>query len=475
MTDVVKTKTDRIHSEAEARRLYTAPPKTFTGKAGLEVEMALYRPGQTRPDIPDAQTLMALHAELKARGHDAQLEASGVLEYASPPENLGRIADLVAKIKSDITDFEEAAAQKGFARAPMSILPTTTVEQALDNKISRERLEASLQVIAEVLDPSLIRVPLLTTGVQTSFSPDSMEELFRMTYRGYALTPLLIAAMNSSPAHVENDPARLNHHLRGDFYNAYGASGGLSQAFLKATDPESFIQNHIKSVFDAPMFFAYDHDGSLIRSTKDDVLTFRKLCDRGLNTLSNYELAETFLYNDIKICNLRDGQGQVVGKRVEVRAADSGDHQPVSTLLLTTALVPDGKTADAFDALLKEYGFTGNPAEDAALLKQARHDAVYHQGRFMDIPFGKDPVSGQPRRLRDFAADVAGLVAGHYADEKSLAPDVSKLADILLTGDCDAKVFAAKYHDLAELTAALQQPQAATVPVAKPAALRKLQ
>ncbi|HEX2752500.1 MAG TPA: hypothetical protein VHP34_05230, partial [Alphaproteobacteria bacterium] len=250
MTDVVKTKSDRIHSEAEARRLYTAPPKAFTGKAGLEVEMALYRPGQTRPDIPDAKTLMALHAELKARGHDAQLEASGVLEYASPPENLGRIADLVAKIKSDIADFEEAAAQKGFARAPMSILPTTTVEQALDNKISRERLEASLQVIAEVLDPSLIRVPLLTTGVQTSFSPDSMEELFRMTNRGYALTPLLIAAMNSSPAHVENDPARLNHHLRGDFYNAYGASGGLSQAFLKATDPESFIQNHIKSVFD---------------------------------------------------------------------------------------------------------------------------------------------------------------------------------------------------------------------------------
>ncbi|HEX2753014.1 MAG TPA: hypothetical protein VHP34_07940, partial [Alphaproteobacteria bacterium] len=176
-----------------------------------------------------------------------------------------------------------------------------------------------------------------------------------------------------------------------------------------------------------------------------------------------------------KICNLRDGQGQVVGKRVEVRAADSGDHQPVSTLLLTTALVPDGKTADAFDALLKEYGFTGNPAEDAALLKQARHDAVYHQGRFMDIPFGKDPVSGQPRRLRDFAADVAGLVVAHYADEKALAPDVSKLADILLTGDCDAKVFAAKYHDLAELTAALQQSQAVTVLVAKPAALRKLQ
>jgi hypothetical protein len=472
MTDVVKNKSDLIRSEAEARRLYTAPPKTYTGKVGLEVEMALYRPGKTRPDIPDAQTLTDLHAELKRKGHDAQLEASGVLEYASPPENLDRVGHLVAKVKTDMADFEQASAQRGYARAPMSIMPTTTVEQALDNKISRERLEASLQVIAEVLDPSLIRVPLLTTGVQTSFSPKTMDELFNMTYRGYGLTPLLIAAMNSSPPYVENDPKRLNHHLRGDFYNAYGGSGGLSQAFLKATDTESFIRNHIKAVFDAPMFFAYDHDGSLIRSTKDDVLTFRKLCDRGLNTLSNYELAETFLYNDIKICNLRDETGAVVGKRVEVRAADSGAHQPVSTLLLTAALVPDGKTAEKFDALLKAYGFTGDPATDAPLLQQARHDAVYHEGRFMDIPFGKD-AAGKPRSLREFAADVAGLIVEHYAAEKALAPDVSRLADILLTGNCDARVMAAQYRDLGELTAALQQPSAAATLAAKRAPAHK--
>lgn len=467
MTDVVKTKNKRIHTIEDALALYTAPPKEFTGKAGLEVEMALFRPGVETPDIPDAKTLMGLHKTLKGKGHDAQLEAAGVLEYASPPAALKDVGKLAAKIKEDIADFESAAAEQGFSRAPFSILPTTTVQQALDNKISRERLEASLAVIAEVLDPALIRVPLLTTGVQTSFSPDSMEELFRMTQRGYALTPLLIAAMNSTPGYVENDPARVTHHLRGGFYDAYGASGGIAESFLKAADPERFIRNHVEAVFDAPMFFAYDAEGDLIRSTKGDVLTFRKLCERGLNTQSNFELAETFLYNDVKICNLRNAAGQVVGKRVEIRAADSGDHQPVSTLLLTTALIPDGDTADKFDTLLKDYGFTGNPARDAALLKQARHDAVYHDGKFMDIPFGKDPETGTARRLRDFAADVAGLVTAHFETEKSLAADVSKLVDILLTGDCDAKVFAGRYHSLAEVTADLQKPQQAATAHAK--------
>lgn len=475
MTDVVKTKNKRIHSVEEARALYTAPPKEFTGKAGLEVEMALFRPGAKTPDIPDAKTLMALHQRLKDKGHDAQLEAAGVLEYASPPAPLSDVATLAAKVKDDMAAFESAAAKEGFSRAPFCILPTTTVAQALENKISRERLEASLAVIAEVLDPALIRVPLLTTGVQTSFSPESMDELFRMTQRGYALTPLLIAAMNSTPGYVENDPVRITHHLRGGFYDAYGTSGGIAESFLKASDPESFIRNHVEAVFDAPMFFAYDAEGGLIRSTKDDVLTFRKLCARGLNTQSNFELAETFLYNDVKICNLRDAAGQVVGKRVEIRAADSGEHQPVSTLLLTTALIPDGATAQRFDALLKEYGFTGNPAQDAPLLKQARHDAIYHEGRFMDIPFGKDAQTGAPRRLRDFAVDVAGLVAAHFEAEKSLAPDVSKLVDVLLTGDCDAKVFASHYRSLDDVRADLQKPRQPTLAQAKAALRPKLQ
>lgn len=457
MTDVVKNKDTRINKVEDALALFQPPPAAFTGKTGLEVEMALYRAGASKPEIPRAADMLAMHAALKSAGHDAQLEAAGVLEYASPPAALDNLAPLVARVKADMQAFEDEAASHGYTRAPFCILPTTTVQDALDNRVPRERLEASLNVIETALNPNLNRIPLLTTGVQTSFSPKDGDEMFRMAHRGYALTPLLIAAMNSTAGYVENSDERLAHHPRGKYYEMYGASGGLADSFAKAADPQGFIRNHIEAVFDSPMFFAYGHDGALIRSTKDDVLTFRKLIGRGLNTQSNFELAETFIYNDIKVCNLRDETGNVVGKRLEVRAADSGLHQPVSVLLLTAALVPDGKTAETFDALLRDYGFTGVPRDDAALLKAGREAAVNHGGRFMDVPFGKDPQTGAARSLREFAADVAGLVVAHFEKDKALSADVSTLADILLTGQCDAKTFAAQYRSLGEVTAALQQ------------------
>jgi len=455
MTDVTKGKVRIIASEAEARALYATAPEEYHGKVGLEVEMPLFKRGATRPEIPKAEEMLQMHSALKAKGYDAQLEAAGVLEYASPPVDVKDAARLVQSSKEDLKAFEAEAAKHGYSRAPFCILPTTSLEDALNNKVPRERLETSLAVIRDAFHEDITHIPLLTTGVQTSFSPKDNDEMFRMAQRGYALTPLLIAAMNSSAGFSCNDNTRKEDHLRGKYYDFYGTSGGISPAFLKSSNAEELITNHITQVFDAPMFFAYDNEGNMLRSTKDNVLTFRKLEALGLNTQTNYELAETFLYNDIKICNLRDGTGAVVGKRIEVRAADSGLHQAASTLLLTAAVVPDGKTADAFDALLKDYGFTGNPKQDAPLLLAAREAAIHHQGRFMDVPFGTGS-------LRDFAADVAGLVEAHYAADRAVAPEVSKLCEVLLTGNCDAKLFAAKFPTLQSVANDLQKTAAPT-------------
>lgn len=450
MTDVKKGNVRLIDSEDEARELYKPAPAGANNKIGLEVEMPLFRPGDIKPEIPTAAEITAIQQALRDKGFDAQLEASGVLEYASAPVPLESVGTLIVNAHRDIRAFEEEIAAHGYARAPFSVIPTTTLQEALDHKVPRERLDTVLAVFKECYPTDITRIPLITTGVQANFSPRSVEELFRMTRRGYALTPLLIAAMNSSSGFADNEPKRHDAHLRSEYYGDYGASGGLSQAFLKSENAEDFIRHHVAEVFDAPMFFAYDADGGVIRSTKEDILTFRKLIDRGLNTQSNYELAETFLYTDVKIANIRNAESAAIGKRVEVRPADSGLHQPFSTLLLTAALIPDGETAERFDALLKDYGFTGNPAKDAPLLTAAHDAAVQHGGRFMDVPFGTGS-------LRDFAADVASLIVDHYSHDRRVAPDVSKLVDILLTGDCDAKRYAHDYHTLKQLTKTLQK------------------
>lgn len=450
MTDVSKDKNTIIKTEKEARGLYVPSPKEFTGKVGIEVEMWLYKQGIDKPEIPEAATMQLIQNELKTKGYDAQLEAAGVLEYASQPSDLKDVAELVQKVNVDLKEFEYAASRHGYKRAVCSILPTVTTDEAWEHRVSRERLELAISHVKKTYNQHALNIPLLTTGVQTSFSPSNENEMFKMMYRASALTPLLIASMNSSTGFAENKNERMNFHPRSKYYESYGKFGGLSEAFLKASSGKELIKNHINEVFDRHMFFAYDHEGKPIKQKGKKPLTFRSLIAEGLNTQSNYELAETFFYNDLKICNLRDEAGQTVGKRLEVRAADSGKHQASSTLLLTAALVPEGKSAMAFEKLLHAYGFKGDPKQDAELLASSRKAAVDHHGKFMDVSFGTG-------KLRDFAKDVADIIIDHYKENKNIAKEVLKLTDILVTGNCDAKIFASKYKTLQDVNNDLQR------------------
>lgn len=450
MTDVQKTNTRKISTPADALGLYAPPPVEYTGKLGVEVEIPLIDARAGAPNVPTPDVMQRIQTALQGKGYDAQLEPAGVLEYASPATTPAGIAKLVSQIKNDLDVFTSAAAGEGLTRVPFSIVPTTTEQDALDKTVSRPRLQVSIGAMKEIFPPNTLRLPLLTAAVQTSFSPKDADEMFDMANRAYLLTPLLMAACNTFSGYVVNEEDRKNEIPRAKYYQGYGRAGGLSEAFLKATNGAEFIQNHIREVFQAPMHFAYDLDGNLFPASKEKPITFEGLIAQGLNTQSNYELAESFLYNDIKICNLRDEQGAVIGKRMEVRGADSGLDQPIMAALLTTAIVPKGAAADAFDNLVKQYGFTGCPKEDAPLLKAAREAAVNHNGKFMDVPFGKDPQTGEARSLREFAADVAGIVAKRYETEPQLSADVSRLVDVLLTGNCDAKVFAAEFHSLSD-------------------------
>lgn len=447
MTDVQKTKTQKITSIEDALPLYAPPPVAYTGRMGAEVEIPLMKPGKNKPALPTAAEMQELQTVLKAKGFDAQLEPAGVLEYASPAYVTGDTASLLKQVKIDLGVFEGAANDDGFKRSPFSIVPTTTKEDALGNMVSRERLQVSLKAMQEIFDENTLRLPMLTSSVQTSFSPKDPDEMFSMVYRAYALTPLLMAATASSSGYIVNEDKQLDYLPRGKYYLGYGDAGGISPAFLKSENGAEFTRNHIEEVFNAPMHFAYNTDGSIIPSSKEDRLTFGKLVQRGLNTLSNYELAETFLYNDVKVCNLRDEEGKTIGKRMEVRGADSGIDQPVMAIILSATLVPEGPAAKAFDALLKDYGFTGNPKADAELFLTSRAAVVDNGGKFMDVAFGNG-------RLRDFAQDVAGIIAT-YADVPQR--DLARLTDVLMTGNCDAKIFAEKFPTLADVTSFLQK------------------
>lgn len=452
MTDVQKNNTRLIASIDDARGLYAPPPREFTGKMGVEVEMPLIDARRGKPEVPTAAEMEKLQQVLRAKGFDAQLEPAGVLEYASPATGTDAkaVVRLVDVLRAELATFTNAAESAGFTRVPFSMVPTTTEQDALDKIVSRPRLQVSIGAMKDIFPADTLRLPLLTSAVQVSFSPKNENEMFDMARRAYALTPLLMAACNSLSGYVVGEDEKLGVLPRAKYYQGYGRAGGLSEAFLKAANGKEFIEGHIREVFDAPMHFAYDKEGNLFPASREKPITFAGLAAMGLNNQSNYELAETFLYNDIKICNLRDEAGNVVGKRMEVRGADSGIDQPVMAALLSAAIVPTGPQARAFDALLTEYGFTGNPKIDAPLYVAGREAVVNHGGKFMDVAFGKDPQTGAARSLRDFAADVASIVAERYEKQPELASDVSRLVQVLLTGDCDAKLFSQKFDKLAD-------------------------
>lgn len=444
MTDVKKDKNSLLASVDAARMLYTAPPAGYTGKMGVEVEMALYSvDAQGHISIPTVAQMAALHADLRARGFDAQLEAAGVLEYASQPAHVADCGALLAQVGDDLDVFAAAVRDAGLTIAPYSIVPTTTREEALEKMAQRERLVTSIGAMHDIFPRQTVEIPLLTAGIQTSFSPRDADDMFDMMRRAYLITPLLIALSNSSAGFVKNEDTPMQQNYRMRLYDGYGAAGGISPAFIAATDGDSLIDAHINAVFNAPMHFAYRPDGTLEAASPDNPLTFAGLMARGWNTQSNYELAESFLYNDIKICNLRDADGAVVGKRIEVRAADAGPCENVArAVLLAASVVPDGPMADAFEEVCARYGFIGAPADMAELLAFSRDAAINHNGNFMNVPFGTG-------MMRDFAADVARIIArGHAANMQIDVAALDDLCTALVTGACPAAATAGKFKTL---------------------------
>lgn len=463
MTDVQKNNSRKISTYEEARALYAAPPASMANRVGLEVEMGVFTLDGREVVIPGPDKMLELQDALKSKGHDAQLEAAGVLEYASPAapvENFGRLLPI---LQNDLYQFREEIARQGLALSPYAILPTTSREEALDKMASRERLVTSINAMKEIFPPATIEIPLLTTGVQASFSPASADAMFAMMRRAYILTPLLIAFSNSHAGFVGNDETPIDKNYRMDLYSGYGRAGGISQAFFAATNGKTLIDAHIAQVFMAPMHFAYGRDGELISASAEKPITFAGLIEQGLNTQSNYELAESFLYNDIKICNLRDEKGQTVGKRIEVRAMDAGPSDQASrALLLTASVVPSGPMADNFEALAARYGFEGSPADMADLLRSSRHAAIHHKGNFTDIPFGTG-------RMLDFMRELADLLAAGHRQRNDINPgDTAALCTKLRVGLCQAEATAKAYSSLDALRGKLvKQAEAALAKAGK--------
>lgn len=432
MTDVRKDDKTLIHSIEDVLPLYAGnnlPPAHQT--IGMETEISLFKfDADGNPVGASAKDCADLQALLVARGHTAQLEMASAIEYASNPHRVGDIAVLMAEIKDSWQAFRQAIAERGLVDFDGAQLPFATLESAKANLVDRDRARGLVEGMGRFKPEEFLKVTLLCTSTQVSLSYSDSNDLYRLLTTGYALSPVLFGLFANHAPVIENGKDATAGHPRGQWYGAFGDVGGIPESLLSAKNGDDFIRLHCAQVFTTDMLFYYDAAGEIVWPEKP--LSFSALAEKGLNTKSNYDLAETFIYHDIKVCNLRDENGIATGKRIELRALDAGSLGVFSGVPALVALLRDEQTFAALSGLLDSYGMTPAHEDFAQNLLASRAAAVNHDGRYLDVAFGNG-------NLRDFCRDLADILDLHASRHPEMAEYLSPAINVAKKGQPPAQ------------------------------------
>ena len=415
---------------------------------GFETEIGVYKNGPDGNPVgastPDTTALLAY---LKSLGHEAQLEMASAVEYASPPFRVTEVPQLVREIKKSWDDYLAAIAAKGFRINDASFFPFATLKSAESNLVDRDRARGLVKGMKLHKAVEFLKVTLLASSTQISLSYKDPADLHDLLTTGYALQAPIFALFANYPPFIEGSDKRIDYNPRAAFYEAFGDQGSIPKTLLEAKDGDDFIRRHAQQVFENPLLYYYDSTGTIIWPEKP--LTFRQLKDIGLNTRSNYDLAESFLYSDIKVCNIRDEEGQPVGKRIEIRALDAGKLGVLAGAPFIHAVLRDPQAHLQIKALLAEYGLTPDQSGWQERIIAARHNASYHGGKYLDVPFGLRP-DGRPGNLKDFSRELADILQLYVQRNPALKDALQPLIDIAKSGITQAELKSRATNSYAE-------------------------
>jgi gamma-glutamylcysteine synthetase len=334
-------------------------------------------------------------------------EAAGVIEYASSPYDLTDLDDLIVKANHAEGRINEAAQESGLKVLPCAVPPFTTLAEAEEKMIGRERVVDMVESVRTGLPLDALKVGFLTASVQVSLTYSGPQDLYRTLYLGHALSPVLIALFASDTGRA--DGQAYFEHIRSVFYRAYPThESGIPSYLQDVTDGEALIRRHIEEICNAPLLYYYDRDG--VMHTGSLSCTFNSLASDNLQTERNFALAESFLYPDIKFKPLPEG-----GRRLEFRTPDSGPAQMAAATALIGGVIGTERSAIALETILKDFGFKGSFREDYSLLSQSRASAVENTGNLDKMSFGS-------KTMRDFLARHQGIGSRKFRRRQSFGP-----------------------------------------------------
>lgn len=423
---------------------------TYTGAgergsmAGIEIELAYFDPQS--PDLTPmslCQNKVVKNAANAALGGDAvrnepTAETLEVSSFARGKDDLKSVMD-DANIK--IRTLSEKAADVGLKRSYFQHMPYLRADQLLENLIDIPRYQSFFgPPRGDMLGVAAYFSVCKSNQVSLSyFNADHMAENVR---RLYVLAPFLFTITDNAPPFNEGlgfkDHAGMHHRA------ALGARGGIPPYIFKAKTGQDYVLSHIDQVMTNPLFVYYNEMGELVRLPEGQWITFNDLRERGLNTATNYYFSESILWPDVKIAALKDDEERVVNHRYEARMLGVGLHQHQSALLIVAALAYDENFASLTNFLLKEAGFDlSDPASLRKPLEKAYHNALHHNGRFMDIGYGS-------MNMNDFARKFADLMENSFILQ-GLEEEAAPILEICRNGWTDSKVNAHLFPTLEQV------------------------
>lgn len=431
MTDVRNDDFTLIHTLEDVIPLYRGNLKPLHQQTlGMETEICLYKNVNGKPVATSSKDCADLLQYLKDLGHQPQLEMASAVEYASPPCRVDQVASLQKEIDQSWIDYQAAIKDKGFISNDAALLPFVTVESAKENLVDRDRARGLVKGMGLLKAPEFLKVTLLCTSTQVSVSYKDADDLFKTLTTATALIPVFYGLFANHPAFIENNEKALDTNPRAKFYEAFGKDGGIPASLLNAKDGTEFIRNHAQQVFNSEMLFYYDQNKDLVWPQKP--VTFADLASIGLNTRTNYDLAETFVYTDLKVCNIRDENGVATGKRVEVRCFDAGELGVKTSLPFVHAVLRDEATVARVNGLLETYGIVAGSDAWKDQVLAARHAVAEHGGKFLDVPFGNGT-------LKNFCRDLGKVLELYVAKNPSLGANFAPLLEICANGVTQAQ------------------------------------
>lgn len=433
MSDVNAKDLREIRKPADVGHLYDGAGPL--AKSGMEVEMAFFNPASPNLDVMSlAQNKVLKAASADALGHEwvHNEPTSELLEVSTSAHSFGKIKETLKDINHKINIVGSKAAGLGLKRSYFQELPERTADDLLSRIVDVPRYQVMYAPYRADMK-TCVQYFAVCKSDQVSVSYKTQDHALRDIRRLYSLAPFFFLLTDNSTGFSEGKPfsGHVGMHLR--HYGLLKGRGGVLPYAFEAKSGAEFFARHIDHVFNNPLYMYYDLEGRLIGLPSGEWITFNQLIEKGLNTATNYYLAQSVLWPDVKIAALRDVDGSVYGHRYEARMFGVGIHQHQTALILTSALAFHEEFANQVDDLLERYGFSDNDiAQMFANVQSSYKAAREHNGKFFDVAFGTG-------RMADFAKEFADLVEA-MADDVGLDEEVQAMLTICRTGCTDGKV-----------------------------------